>query len=180
MNLLTQLLKQQVFEKEDMSKLPERVIKDLQKSIRNGSGDLEHQWANALELVHFAFDENGIQRPDPGMNSAWKQYEELLQYAVQQLAKDRGIEGDWRMSAAVFHEAYSPVKRLKVTLRDKGYHEFVIVEDKSAKALVDSIIKQHEDRYDVDIRTHGEKGKVVLFYQNGIRSNFRVIVEPVL
>ena len=38
----------------------------------------------------------GAERPIPNMAAAWKQYEQFIQLAVNQLAKYRGIDGDWR------------------------------------------------------------------------------------
>jgi hypothetical protein len=114
------------------------------------------------------------------MDSAWKQYEEMIQYAVQQLSRERGIDGSWRMSAAMFHEAYSPIKRVKVTLKDKGYSEILVLETRNLKSLIDGIINVHKGAYESKVRNCGEHGKVISFYQNNIRTNFRVIVEPLV
>jgi len=92
-------------QQDDLSRLPKDVITAIRANIRKGAEDLNQKWANALELVHKAYEVEGVQRPTPGMKSAWTQYEENLQYAVQQLATNRGINGDWRMSSSMFHEA---------------------------------------------------------------------------
>lgn len=102
-------------EKTDMSELPPEIIKDLEGNIRKGARDLAQKWANALELVHKAYevgyksetvDAEGkkqkihkpIERPTPQMTGGWKQYEDLIKYAVEQLAKSRGLDDDWRFT----------------------------------------------------------------------------------
>lgn len=104
-------------EKTDMSELPPELIKDLEKNIRKGASDLKQKWSNALELVHKAYDvgyqdesidadgkkvklSKPIQRPTPQMAGGWKQYEELIKYAVEQLSKSRGLKADWRASSS--------------------------------------------------------------------------------
>lgn len=108
---------------DDLSELPPGVINDLKSNISKGAKDIKQKWANALELVHKAYevgyeeeeqtvDEKGkqkkiksrkpVERPTPSMEAGWKQYEELLQHAVGELAKHRGLSGkyaDWRMSS---------------------------------------------------------------------------------
>lgn len=84
-------------------------IDHVQKLIRDGTkpdketGEYQ-QWANALHLVHKAYQVAGIQRPTPDMKELWDQYEEIIQYAVKQLSKARGLKGDWRMSASEFRD----------------------------------------------------------------------------
>lgn len=99
----------------DLSELQPKIIDDLEKNIRVGAKDLTKKWLNALELVHYAYDtgyegttldpegkkqkvQHPIQRPTPQMKGGWEQYETLIKYAVEQLAKNRGIKGDWRSS----------------------------------------------------------------------------------
>jgi len=104
-------------EKSDMSELPPELVKDLEKNIRKGASDLKQKWSSALELVHKAYDvgyedetvdgegkkvksTKPVQRPTPQMSGGWKQYEDLIKYAVEQLTKSRGLKADWRMSSS--------------------------------------------------------------------------------
>lgn len=93
-----------LLEKDDLSKLPHETINEIEKLIRGGAKDKDQDWANALELVHKAYEVAQVQRPTPDMNDAWEQYEELLSYAVKELAKHRGLDGKWRMSSHVFDD----------------------------------------------------------------------------
>lgn len=83
----------------DYSALPNTVIAELQKLIRKGAADLEQQWANALELVHKAYQVANVRRPIPEEKAAWQQYEDLIAYAVKQLYNTRGIDGKWRLTS---------------------------------------------------------------------------------
>ncbi len=87
--------------------LTQHDMDHIQKLIRDGTKpDKEtgqyQQWANALHLVHKAYEVAGIQRPTPDMPDLWKQYEENIQFAVAQLSKAHGVNGDWRMSSSEF------------------------------------------------------------------------------
>lgn len=118
--LLEQHLHEKIGDTKSLSLLPNDVMVSLRKNIRKGAEDLEQNWSNALELVHKAYEVEGVQRPDPSMKDAWKQYEENIAYAVQQLSVNRGSDGDWRMSAAMFREAENSHK-FKVTINDEEY-----------------------------------------------------------
>lgn len=104
MNLLRELLEKTEYVDEDPSRLPQATVDHLKKLIREGcKPDKEtgqyQPWANALQLVHKAYEVAHVQRPTPDMKELWKQYEEIIQFAVKELAKTRGIDGSWRMSA---------------------------------------------------------------------------------
>lgn len=105
MSLISSLLKSRINESDDLDALPPDVMTEIQKNIRTGAKDVEQNWANALELVHKAYEVSGIERPTPDLKNAWKQYEENLTYAVQQLAKYRGMDGNWRTTSMIFTEA---------------------------------------------------------------------------
>ena len=89
---------------EQPNTLPDSTMKALQKLIRDGARPNketgQHEpWANALHLVHKAYEVGQVQRPTPDMKDLWKQYEENIEYAVKELSKERGIDGAWRMTA---------------------------------------------------------------------------------
>ena len=92
-----------LLEQDDMSALDPTQIGELKKKIREGAKDVAQKWSSALELVHKAYDVLSIQRPTPGMSAGWKQYTDLITFAVKQLSDTRGIEADWRMSAPSAH-----------------------------------------------------------------------------
>jgi hypothetical protein len=94
-----------ISESDDPTMLPDMVISELKSNIRKGAKDLEQKWKNALELVHKAYHVSNVQLPTPTKKGAWKQYEELIRFGVQQLSATRGIKGEWRTSSVLVREA---------------------------------------------------------------------------
>jgi hypothetical protein len=94
-----------IAESDDPTLLPDMVVSELKGNIRKGAKDLEQKWKNALELVHKAYHVSNVQLPTPTKKGAWKQYEELIRFGVQQLSATRGIKGDWRTSSVLVREA---------------------------------------------------------------------------
>jgi hypothetical protein len=170
MKLLRDLIS--VKEGSDMSRLPQDVITAIKSNIRKGAEDLQQQWANALELVHKAYEVEGVQRPDPTMDSAWKQYEENLQYAVQQLAKNRGMDADWRMSSHIFHEARQTKQKFLVRVDDTSY----LTEGDSIDSVTNYLTKTFTD-VDVNVIKEGNT-RTLTFSKWGIKRPTRIVVEP--
>ena len=79
--------------------IPMDAIAEIKSNIRKGAKDLTQDWSNALELCQKAYQVAGILRPGPDQKASWAQYEECIQYAVQQLARTRGLDGKWRMTS---------------------------------------------------------------------------------
>jgi hypothetical protein len=154
----------------DLSRLPKDVLTAIKSNIRKGAEDLQQKWANALELVHKAYEVEGVQRPTPDMDAAWKQYEENLQYAVQQLASNRGMEDDWRMSSAMFREARQPISLFRVQVDNVAY----ITEGDSIDSIVNHLAKNAEPM-DVKVITEGNSKKL-LFSKWGIKHRTQVII----
>lgn len=91
-------------EDQDITALPDIVIKEIKSNIRKGATDLEQDWANALELVNKAYQVTQVSKPTPDQKGAWGQYVEMISFAVKQLTATRGIDGDWRSSQVLFTE----------------------------------------------------------------------------
>ena len=176
MSMLNDLL--QLHEtKEDLSKLPKDVMTAIKSNVRKGAEDLQQKWANALELVHKAYEVEGVERPDPTMESAWKQYEENLQYAVQQLAKNRGMDADWRMSSSMFHEALQQRSPYRIELTGKNLNESFVVEAKNLKEVIESFSAGTD--FDVSVTQPSPTEATVRFSRWGIRKNFKVHISRV-
>ena len=137
MRIIGDLLK--INEGDDLSRLPKDVLSGIKKNIRKGAEDLDQKWGNALELVHKAYEVEGVERPEPSMKTAWEQYETMLAYAVQQLGENRGMDADWRMSSSVFHEALEPRDKYEVEVIDRGTSHKFITEAKRIEDLLDAI-----------------------------------------
>jgi len=165
-------------EANDMSQLPNDVMNALRRSVREGAEDLEQKWANALELVHKAYEVNGVQRPTPDMRSGWSQYEEILQYAVKQLSRSRGMDGDWRMSSHVFREAMKPERMFRVNISNNGSMDRSVVRTNSIEKLIGTI-KSTSSQYTVEVDRPNKQKAIITFFRHGIKQNFHVKIEEV-
>ncbi len=175
--MLRSLLEQQLYEKvgtdtKTLSLLPNDVMTSLRKNIRKGAEDLEQNWANALELVHKAYEVEGVQRPNPSLKDAWTQYEENIAYAVQQLSLNRGASGDWRMSASMFKEAMEPTRRYRVKINDDEY----ITEGKDAFEIINKLTEGVGD-FETHIKPH-DGGYQVSFTRFRVRNKTKVQIDP--
>lgn len=82
----------------DLDRYDYKTLVALRKEIKDGAMDPDVSWDNALELVHYAFEKNNVERPRPTAG-AWDQYEDLLVLAVHLLQKstDKGVRDDsWK------------------------------------------------------------------------------------
>lgn len=176
MNLLSNLIETNSYSADMTDALPHDIMKEIQKNIRGGAQDLNLKWANALELVHKAYKVSNVQRPLPEMKNAWKQYEENLQFAVQQLAKFRGMKADWRMSSSVFIEAVNPNSYI-VTIEDAGHSEKYRVTGVDIKDVVEKLKGTFKD-YEVSVRKTPQ-GVLLIPYQYGVKQSFRVRIQDI-
>ena len=178
MSLLNDLLT--LSEGSDLNELPPDVMSELQKNIRDGASDKQQEWANALALVHKAFEVAGVQRPTPDMKGGWKQYEELLQLAVSQLADNRGMDGDWRMSSSIFHEAMQKQVYFRVFSNNAKSSEAYKIRAKSIDDIVDGMEKNNQDLYDIKVDRPTPQKAVLTFSKWGIKRNHRVTIEQLI
>lgn len=94
-----------LLESATMTELPKQIVSELQKNIRDGAKDLTQNWANALELVNRAYAVARVSIPTPDKSGAWKQYTDLMSYAVAQLSSTRGRDGTWRLTPPLMKES---------------------------------------------------------------------------
>lgn len=171
----------QMNEKQELDKLPEDVVKEINKNIKKGARDIEQKWSNALELVHKAYEVSGIQRPTPELRTAWKQYEEAIAFAVKELAVSRGLDSDWRMSSAVFHEGYefepSKKKTFHVVIDGNVGGKGMAVEAGNLDEVIDMIKGQND--YDVKIKKINSKKAILEFSKWGIRKKTHVKIAQI-
>ena len=180
MRMLKSLLQHQLSEKrKDLDArqhtlLPVPVMTALRKRIRKGAEDTNQNWANALELVHTSYENEEVVRPEPSWKDAWKQYEENLAYAVQQLATNRGMDGDWRMSAAMFHEAQKPRQRFNVRIDDDNY----VTEGTDVFDVINYLTENGVDGHETNIEKKGGAYHLS-FSKYRIKKDTRVVIEPI-
>lgn len=179
MNLLKDFTRT-IKEANDMSGIPLDKFKDIQKNIRDGANDIEQKWANALELLHRAYKVANVERPSPEMTEAWKQYEENLQYAVQMLSKARGMDADWRMSAAMFHESEQKLIGFNVKINGSGDPIDVLLKGSSINEIKQMVVNGLGGQYDfdtVDELPMGQKFRIVSKGPVQAKTNIYVTIE---
>jgi hypothetical protein len=77
---------------------------EIRKLIKKGAMDSEHNWINALDLVHQAYGVAEVERPTPSMRDAWDQYEDNILFSVQMLQKatDKGVrDNTWKSTSLI-------------------------------------------------------------------------------
>lgn len=172
-----------IYESSDLDKLPEDVLSEIKRNILAGAKDLDQKWGNSLELVHKAYLVTGVQRPTPDLKSAWIDYETMLQYGVEQLANHRGMDGDWRMSSAVFHEALERKFKFRVVELGGNHGKSHDVEAKSMQDIIDGVKKSTTDGHDMKIIKSKDKenpnGVTLSFSKWGIRNNYQVRITQI-
>lgn len=165
--------------KKDLSVLEDDVIKEIKKNIRDGAADLDRDWANALELVHEAYRVAGVERPTPAERAAWKQYEEMLQYAVEQLYEHRKLaNSDWRMSSTVFKEAME--RRVKIRVFEIGdkFAKGHTVEAQNIEEVIKMIRKQAGQKsFDMEVEQHDPSSCTCYFSYQGIRKPYHIKIQ---
>jgi hypothetical protein len=86
---------------DDITTLPEKVVREIKGLMRKGAVDLQQNWKDALELTDKAYHVGNVRKPTPDQKGAWKQYTDLIAFGVQQLAASRGRDGKWRKTDPV-------------------------------------------------------------------------------
>lgn len=168
-------------ETKDLSQLSPEVIKDLRTNIIDGAKDLNQQWINALHLVHKAYQVSGVERPDPSLQAAWKQYEQNIEYAVDQLAKYRGLDADWRISAQLVEKAISELNDLLFDVKILNTKHNKLKQFKVYGAdlqdVIDCIISQVQHQYQPIIVKQDNQNAILTFFEFNIKKKIKIIIK---
>jgi len=163
----------------DLDKLPEDIIKKIKKLIRDGATDLEIEWENALSLVQKAFEVEGVELPTPSERTAFGQLEELLKYAVDELADAReGTDSSWRMSSTVFKEMKEAMEKsvsVKVCELGDNFGKSHIVQARNIEEVINMVKKQAgKKHFDTRIEYHDDGAYTCHFSYQGINRQYKV------
>lgn len=165
-------------EKDDLSAIPDGELNKVKSNVTKGAKDLDQLWASALELVHTAYELAQVQRPDITMESAWKQYEEMINHAVKELAKARGVDGDWRMSS--LSEATEKVEEIKWSMETNvdGLPVNVIRKAKNIEELIKPFFSHNVTGHDIELRHRGANNVCLYFCDStGKRTGDKVTIK---
>ena len=163
-------------EKSDKSELPEGDIAKVKTNIRKGAQDEDQRWANALELVHTAYEVARIERPDITLESAWKQYEEMIKYAVQELHKARG-DDDWRSSPRLSEGKEPEVFDFSIETNVDGLPVNVIKKAVNIEELIKPFYSHNVTGHDIELRHRGANSVCLYFCKDGKRTGDKVNIR---
>lgn len=145
---------------DNLTTLPEIIIGELKKLISKGAKDLAQNWKDAAELVNTAFHVAKIRRPIPDQRGAWKQYEALLKYGVQQLWNTRGSANSWRSSDVMYTESETPILEPLFELAGVGHRFFVSIPN-AADVEIEADDLSHAIREMINkLKRHGVSAEV--------------------
>ncbi len=167
----------QLNEKNDLSELPEGELNKIKSNITKGAKDEEQLWASALELVHTAYETAQVQRPDITMETAWKQYEEMIGHACKELAKSRGIDGDWRSSTALTLEAVEEEFDFNMETSIDGFPVNVVRKAKNIEELINPFYSHNITGHDIEMRHRGANNVCLYFCKDGKRTGDKVTIR---
>lgn len=145
----------------DLSMLPDVVIGEIRSNIRKGAKDLAQDWANALELVHRAYYVSNVKRPTPDQSTAWRQYEELIKFAVKQLADSRGLAGKWRASEVMVSEA---VKERRFFVHIPGQAAVEVTAPEMDDVIDDLVNKMRRHGVQIRIKSRDEENAILTMH----------------
>ena len=77
------------------NEFPKDTITAIKKRINVYTKDLTMNWDNAAEMLDAVMLELKVPKPTANLFKRWKQWDELLEFSVQNLADARGIDGPW-------------------------------------------------------------------------------------
>jgi hypothetical protein len=85
-------------ETDPRSPFPIDTIGAIEKQINSNAKDLEKEWKDVIHLVNTSFDELKVPIPLAFLKERTVQYQQLIAYAIKQLADSRGFKSSWTLS----------------------------------------------------------------------------------
>lgn len=82
-------------ETDPQNPFPKDTITAIKKRINVYAKDLSLDWDNAIELLDAVLVELKIPKPTAYLRERWDQYEELIEFSVENLNDARGLAGNW-------------------------------------------------------------------------------------
>lgn len=74
---------------------PKDTITAIKKRINVYAKDLSMDWDNAVELLDAVLLELNIPKPPAYLKERWRQYQELIEFSVENMHDARGFGGQW-------------------------------------------------------------------------------------
>lgn len=157
----------------DLTLMPDAVLSEIKKNIRDGAKDTTQLWSNALELVNKAYQVTNIRIPAPEHKGAWKQYEDMISYGVSELARVRGIGGKWRSSEVMMRESsdvddIQPMGKVRFFVEVPGEVATEVIAD-DMDDIIDTICnKLKRNGSNAKVAARSELGAVLDVFSRGV------------
>jgi hypothetical protein len=74
---------------------PKDTITAIKKRINVFAKDLTTEWDSAIEMLDAVLTELKVPKPPAYLKERWKQYQELIEFTVENLHDARGFGGNW-------------------------------------------------------------------------------------
>ena len=74
---------------------PKDTITAIKKRINVFAKDLTQDWDNAIEMLNAVFTELKVPIPQAHLRKRWEQYQELIEFSVENMYDARGYGGNW-------------------------------------------------------------------------------------
>jgi hypothetical protein len=67
----------------------------IKKRINVFAKDLTMDWDNAIEMLDAVLVELNVPKPLAHLKERWKQYQDLIEFAIENMHEARGFGGHW-------------------------------------------------------------------------------------
>lgn len=85
-----------VFKESDPQlEFPADTMTAIRKRVNVFAKDLTMDWDNSIEMLDAVMAELKVPKPDAYLKNRWKQYEELIEFSVENMNDARGYAGNW-------------------------------------------------------------------------------------
>jgi hypothetical protein len=74
---------------------PNDTITAIKKRINVFAKDLTTDWDSAVEMLDAVLMELKVPKPQAYLKERWRQYQELIEFTVENLYDSRGFGGNW-------------------------------------------------------------------------------------
>lgn len=74
---------------------PNDTITAIKKRINVFAKDLTTDWDSSIEMLDAVLMELKVPKPSAHLKERWKQYQELIEFTVENLHDARGFGGNW-------------------------------------------------------------------------------------
>lgn len=74
---------------------PADTLTAIRKRVNVFSKDLTMTWDNSIEMLDAVMKELKVPKPSANLAKRWKQYEDLIEFSVENMNDARGDSGHW-------------------------------------------------------------------------------------